>query len=284
MNILVTGANGQLGSELRMLSINNKNRFVFTDQEELDITNQEDVYSFFDDMMPQICINVAAYTAVDKAETDDEKCRKVNTLAPEILAKVCKTYNTKLFQVSTDFVFDGESNTPYQENSPVNPLNVYGKTKQEGEQRILTQNSDSVIIRTSWLYSSFGSNFVKTMIRLGKEKRELSVVYDQIGTPTYAKDLAEVLLVMVEQASKYKGIYHFSNEGVCSWYDFAHAIFEIHKIRVTLHPIRTAMYPTPAKRPHYSVLDKSKIKTETAITIRHWREALTECVKILAGE
>ncbi|MCS7005908.1 MAG: dTDP-4-dehydrorhamnose reductase [Cytophagales bacterium] len=284
MNILVTGASGQLGNEIRLLSINSSHRFVFTDKDSLDITQEKEIISFFEDMQPDVCINTAAYTAVDKAESHLESCFLTNTKAPELLAKACKKYKTKFIHISTDFVFDGESNVPYTESSAVNPINVYGKTKQEGEQRVLTENAESIIVRTSWLYSSFGNNFVKTMIRYAKERREVNVVFDQIGTPTYAKDLAEVLLKIIEKKDSLKGIYHFSNEGVCSWYDFAHAIFEIHKLKVSLSPIRTAQYPTEAKRPPYSVLDKTKIKNALQISIRHWRDALNECIKILVGE
>lgn len=284
--ILVTGGNGQLGSELRRLTASSNHQFFFTDIDELDITNDEALEQFFSDNRPQFVINCAAYTAVDKAETDIDKARLINIDAVALLAEKCHKFQSAFIHISTDFVFEGKAFVPVNENDEPKPLSIYGKTKHEGETKALSICSKTLIIRTSWLYSSFGNNFVKTMLRLGKERTELSVIYDQIGTPTYARDLAETILIIIDQQSTKEqisadrfGIYHYSNEGVASWYDFAHAIFRIENMSLDLKPIKTEAYPTPAKRPHYSVLDKSKIKSTFNITIPHWRDSLEQCLK-----
>jgi dTDP-4-dehydrorhamnose reductase len=280
--ILVTGSNGQLGSELKELSCNSNYEFIFTDVEDLDITNIEALRSFFKDRRFNYIINCAAYTAVDKAETDYETAHKVNSLAAKNLAIISKELNISLVHISTDFVFDGTKSTPYIENDPVNPLSVYGKTKLEGEKEIINITDHAVIIRTSWLYSYYGNNFVKTMLRLGKEKRQFNVIFDQIGTPTYAKDLAAVIMKVIERESiTGTEIYHYSNEGVASWYDFAKAIMDNAKLNCVVKPIETENYPTPAKRPHYSVLNKSKIKEHFGIEIPHWQDSLRNCMKLL---
>lgn len=281
MVVLVTGANGQLGQSLQFVAKNYLEvAFVFCDSKTLDITDYDNVNAVFKEVLPNYCINAAAYTAVDKAESEPEKAYSINVLGAQNLAKICKMNNTVLLHVSTDFVFDGTKKIPYNENDIPNPTGIYGQTKLEGE--IVIQNTweKHLIIRTSWVYSQFGNNFMKTMLRLGSERDSLSVVNDQIGTPTNAVDLAEVLIKIVESchaelvsASNY-GIYNFSNEGHCSWYDFAKKIFEINNISINLQPIPTSSYPTPAKRPAYSVLDKSKIKKTFGIEINNWEESL----------
>lgn len=280
--ILVTGSNGQLGSELKELSCDNKNEFVFTDVEELDITDIEASRSFLKNSGFNYIINCAAYTAVDRAENDTELAYKVNVLAAKNLAILSKELNISLVHISTDFVFDGTKSTPYVETDHVNPLSVYGKTKLEGEKEIIKNTDRAVIIRTSWLYSFYGNNFVKTMIRLGKEKEQLNVIFDQTGTPTYAKDLASVILKIIEK-DPVTGteIYHYSNEGVASWYDFAKSIMDNAELNCIVKPIETKNYPTPAKRPHYSVLNKSKIKEQFSVDIPHWQDSLKNCMKLL---
>ena len=273
--VLVTGANGQLGNEIRHLAAQSGFEFIFTDSEELDITQSVKLREFFRKQEIDYCINAAAYTAVDNAETDAAHCNSVNMEGVDNLAEACDLNDTKLIHISTDFVFDGERHTPYDENAYANPLSVYGRSKFEGEQIILDTLEDAIIIRTSWLYSNYGHNFVKTMIRLSETKKKLTVVEDQIGTPTYAKDLALAIFHIME--TKWApGIYHFSNEGVASWYDFAHAIFDIRGIDISLSPIKSKDYPTKAQRPLYSVLDKAKIKQIYGIQLRHWRDALKE--------
>lgn len=273
--ILVTGANGQLGQEIQHISADFPNKFIYTDAAILDITKAEQVRQFFEENDIDYCINAAAYTAVDQAEQEQTLCYAVNMEGASNLAEVCDTYDVKLIQVSTDFVFDGERHTPYDENAYANPLSVYGRSKFEGEQAVLDALSDAIIIRTSWLYSSFGHNFVKTMIKLGTDRDTLSVVNDQIGTPTYARDLAHTILAVIN-TKWVEGIYHFSNEGVASWYDFAHTIFEFKNLDVDLFPIKSKEYQTAAQRPLYSVLDKDKMKDIYGIRIRHWRDALRE--------
>ncbi|MGB0525968.1 MAG: dTDP-4-dehydrorhamnose reductase [Flammeovirgaceae bacterium] len=273
--VLVTGANGQLGKELQHLSAEFPFQFVFTDTNELDITKASGLRTFFKKNKFDFCINAAAYTAVDHAESDAELCNTVNMEGAANLAEACDAYDVKLLHISTDFVFDGERHTPYDEQAYANPLNIYGRSKFEGERVILDTLSDAIIIRTSWLYSSFGSNFVKTMLRLASQHQALTVVEDQIGTPTYARDLAHIILKILT-VKWVEGIYHFSNEGVASWYDFAHAIFDIKGITIDLAPIKSKEYKTAAQRPLYSVLDKSKIKKIYDIKIRHWRDALNE--------
>jgi dTDP-4-dehydrorhamnose reductase len=284
MKILVTGSYGQLGSELKDLSVNYPEwEFLFTDADSLDITNEHAVDVYFKMHKPSFLINCAAYTAVDKAETETNVAHQINAIAPGILAKLSKKYMSGYIHISTDYIFDGQSYKPYSEYDVVNPAGVYGKTKLAGERLIRSANPGAIIVRTSWLYSAYGNNFVKTMLRLGKERDVLKVVYDQIGTPTYAADLAQALLAIAESYSKnpadaVPGIYHYSNEGVSSWYDFAKSIFEIAGIQCQVMPVPSEEYPTPAKRPHYSVLNKSKIKATFNITIPYWKESLKICI------
>ena len=281
-NILVTGADGQLGMELRDLADFYPDfNFIFSNKEQLDITNADVVENFFSIYQIDFCINCAAYTKVDKAEEEHELAFKINADAPENLAKICKRHNVIFIHISTDFVFDGKKSIPYIEKDPTKALSVYGQSKLSGEEKIAASTSKYLIIRTSWVYSHYGHNFMKTMSRLGGEKSDLRVVYDQIGTPTYAKDLAHAILKMVSHndlPNKF-GVYHFSNEGVASWYDFAHAIMELQNYNCKVFPIETNEYPTPAARPSYSVLNKSKIKSAFDLQIPHWRESLTACLK-----
>ena len=285
MVVLVTGANGQLGQSLQFIAINYPEiKFVFCSSTDLDITNLENCKSVFSKIKPQYCINAAAYTAVDKAESEPEKANLINVVGAKNLAEVCKQYSTILLHISTDFVFDGDKNLPYNEDDATNPTGIYGLTKLNGEKAIQEVFDNYFIIRTSWVYSQFGNNFMKTMLRLASERDSLSVVNDQIGTPTNAVDLAEVLMKIIKsQISNPKsqinfGIYNFSNEGQCSWYDFAKKIFEINSIKIDLKPIPTSSFPTPAKRPSFSVLDKRKIKAtfgpEISGQIKSWEESL----------
>ncbi|KAF2518989.1 dTDP-4-dehydrorhamnose reductase [Flavobacterium salilacus subsp. salilacus] len=275
MVVVVTGASGQLGQALQALAPQHEAiQFYFVTSAEADITNKENLEQVFSRLKPDFCINAAAYTAVDKAESEPEKAHLVNVTGAKNLAEVCKEYNTTLIHVSTDFVFDGSKNTPYTEEDETNPQGVYGKTKREGEQEIEKLLTAHYIIRTSWLYSEYGNNFMKTMIRLGNERDSLGVVNDQTGTPTNANDLAEAILQITESGKKEYGIYHYSNEGVATWYEFAKKIFEVNNISVDLKPITTQEYPTPARRPAYSVMDKSKIKRVFGITIKHWQDNL----------
>ena len=281
MVVLVTGASGQLGQALQSTANQYSDIiFDFYASSELDITHLEQCKSVFQKVNPDFCINAAAYTAVDKAESEPEKARLINVIGAQNLAKACKESNTVLLHISTDFVFDGTATKSYTEENTPNPTGVYGKTKLDGEKAIQAILEKYFIIRTSWVYSEFGNNFMKTMLRLGKERDTLSVVNDQIGTPTNAVDLAKALLTIItvchaknSLASDY-GIYNFSNEGQCSWYDFAKKIFEIHKIEIDLQPIPTSSYPTPAKRPAFSVLDKSKIKNVFGVEVLEWEECL----------
>ena len=281
MVVLVTGASGQLGQAIK--SIANQYLeidFKFYNSSELNIIDLEQCESIFDKAQPDFCINAAAYTAVDKAESEPEKARLINVTGAENLAKICKQFHTVLLHISTDFIFDGTSTKPYTEVDIPNPTGVYGQTKLEGEKAIQAILEKYFIIRTSWVYSEFGTNFMKTMLRLGNERDSLSVVNDQIGTPTNAVDLAKVLLKIITSchaefiSASHYGIYNFSNEGKCSWYDFAKKIFEIHKIEIDLQAIPTSTYPTPAKRPGYSVLDKSKIKEVFGVEVENWEESL----------
>jgi len=283
MNILITGSNGQLGSEFKKLVDSYTNfSFIFIDKEDLDITDSSLVFKYFRKNNFDFCINTAAYTAVDKAKTDKENACKVNTQAVQYLQKACDRYGVKLIHISTDFVFDGKQNIPYKETDNANPINVYGESKLGGEQKALV-NNNALVIRTSWLYSSFGNNFVKTMIRLGNEKGELSIIDDQIGTPTYAKDLAEMImeLISIQDKNKLRGLYHFSNSGKASWHDFAKEIFRLKNITCKVIPIPTTAYPTPAARPKFSLMDKSKIINDFAIELKDWKESLKECLELL---
>lgn len=283
MNILVTGSNGQVGSELQALANIYPNfSFVFVDKEDLDIGNQEAVQAFFEAQAFDYCINCAAYTAVDKAESDTDTARLVNALGPQNLALACQKQATRLVQISTDYVYHNTQNTPFKETDSTSPQSVYGRTKLEGENLALSEHPETLIIRTSWVYSSFGNNFVKTMIRLGNDRDALSIIFDQIGSPTYAKDLAKAILDIIQQnPGEFTGIYHYSNEGVCSWFDFAQAIFELEGIECNTSPIETKDYPTPAKRPHFSLLNKNKIKATFALEIPYWRDSLKACLKLL---
>lgn len=285
MNILITGCNGQLGSELQLLEPQYaQHTFVNTDVAELDITDEQAVMNFVVKNNINGIINCAAYTAVDKAESNADLAHRLNALAPEYLAKAAEKRQGWMIQISTDYVFDGTAHTPYTEDCPTCPQSVYGTTKLEGEQRAMVACRRAIIIRTAWLYSRFGNNFVKTMIRLGRERETLGVVADQIGTPTNAADLARAIMTIVEQIKeglpplgegRGEAIFHFSNEGVCSWYDFTKAIHRLAGITTCdVKPLHTTEYPTPATRPAYSVLDKTKIKQTFGITIPHWEESL----------
>ena len=283
--ILVTGSGGQLGKELQDLApLFPQFEFVFLSKEDLPIHNFELVRVFFNSVKPAYCINCAAYTAVDKAETEKELALQVNGEAVGVLAAVCKEYDTKFVHISTDYVFNGEATYPYTENFPTDPVSVYGATKLEGEKQAVGFNPDCIIIRTSWVYSSYGKNFVKTMIRLMNEKDEIKVVNDQIGSPTYAADLAEVILNIISTSQLVidkwvPGVYNFSNEGIITWFEFAEAIKEIIKCPCEVKPIPTSGYPTPAKRPAYSVLDKTKIQETFGIHLKDWKESLAACIE-----
>ncbi len=285
-HILVTGANGQLGSELYALTEQNNYdelSFYFTDKENLDITDKSKIENFCKENTINVIVNCAAYTAVDKAEDDIQNADAINHLAVRSMAEIAKSQVIQLIHISTDYVFDGSHSTPYIEEDSVNPQGIYGKTKLDGENAMIEICPEkSMIIRTSWVYSSFGNNFVKTMLRLGKQRDELGVIFDQVGTPTYAKNLAESILDIIQFPREYESnnveIYHYSNEGVCSWYDFAKTIFELSNIRCNVNPITTEQYPTPAKRPHYSILNKIKIKKDFKLDIPYWKDALKVCL------
>ena len=282
-NILITGANGQLGNEMRVLSAENPEyAYFFTDVAELDICDAKAVLDFVKVNQINVIVNCAAYTAVDKAEENVELCTNLNADAVGYLAKAAEANEAEFIQISTDYVFDGTAHIPYQETEPTCPNSVYGHTKLVGEQNALTFCTRSMVIRTAWLYSTFGNNFVKTMIRLGKERESLGVIFDQVGTPTYARDLARAIFAAIRQGVV-PGVYHFSNEGVCSWYDFTKAIHRLAGITTCcVKPLHTEEYPTPAKRPHYSVLDKTKIKNMYGIEIPYWEDSLKECINALS--
>ena len=282
MNILITGCNGQLGNEMQLLEKENPQHTYFnTDVVELDITNQQAIESFVAENAIDGIVNCAAYTAVDKAEDNEELCQRLNAEAPAYLAHAIGKRGGWMIQISTDYVFDGTQHTPYCEDDDTCPNSVYGRTKLVGEFNVLKLCKRSMIIRTAWLYSTFGNNFVKTMMRLGREKAELGVIFDQIGTPTYARDLARMIMTAIEKGIE-PGIYHFSNEGVISWYDFTKAIHRLAGI-TTCHvrPLHTSEYPTAAQRPPYSVLDKTKIKQTYGVEIPYWEESLRECIEKL---
>jgi len=275
--ILVTGANGQLGKELKVLSVSVPQfEFVFLSRADLPIHHFELVRNYFDTLRPAYCINCAAYTAVDKAEEEKELAFQINGEAVGVLAAVCKEHNTKLILISTDYVFDGNATTPYTENFPPHPVNVYGASKLEGEKQAMQLNSDVIIIRTSWLYSSYGKNFVKTILRLLKEKNEISVVSDQVGSPTYAGDLAEVALKIISDWKP--GVYHFSNEGAITWFELANEIKKITGSSGVIKSIASSAYPTPARRPAYSVLDITKIQKSFNISLKDWKNSLRSCL------
>lgn len=281
-NVLVTGANGQLGNEMRLQAEENKAfNYFFTDVTELDICDEQAVMRYVTEHQIDVIVNCAAYTAVDKAEDNVELCDRLNHLAPGYLAKAVQSRGGCLVQISTDYVFDGTAHVPYGEEQSTSPNSVYGTTKLAGEQEAMKYCPDTMIIRTAWLYSTFGNNFVKTMLRLGREKDTLGVIFDQIGTPTYARDLAAVIYVALNKGIV-PGIYHFSNEGVCSWYDFTKMIHKLAGIGTCkVRPLRTEDYPTRATRPHYSVLDKTKIKQVYEVEIPYWVDSLKDCISRL---
>ena len=282
MKILITGCNGQLGNEMQLLEkMNPQHTYFNTDVAELDITDRGAILKFVDEHQVDGIVNCAAYTAVDKAESNEELCDLLNRVAPGYLAEAAERRGGWLIQISTDYVFDGTNHTPYVETDPVCPNSVYGRTKLAGEQAAQQACSRTMIIRTAWLYSTFGNNFVKTMIRLGRERQELGVIFDQIGTPTYARDLAIAIFAAINKGVN-PGVYHFSNEGVISWYDFTKAIHRIVGITSChVRPLHTSEYPTPAARPHYSVLDKTKFKQTYGFEIPYWEESLRECISQL---
>jgi dTDP-4-dehydrorhamnose reductase len=284
MNVLVTGSNGQLGSEIKKIAENYKaSKFFFKDLPDIDICNFNELQSFIVNNKINAVINCAAYTAVDKAEEDKELAQKINAEGVSNIVKALKKLNGKFIHISTDYVFNGNSYLPYLESDEVSPIGIYGNTKRDGELAVITSEIDAIVIRTSWLYSSYGNNFVKTMLRLGENRDELGVIFDQVGTPTYARDLAIVCLEILfnktfDTISSKGKLYHFSNEGVASWYDFAKAIMFYSNVTCNVKPIQTKEYPTPAKRPYFSVLNKTKIKNDFGITIPYWRDSLEECI------
>jgi dTDP-4-dehydrorhamnose reductase len=286
-SILVIGKNGQLGQSLQKLviqnsAINTQRSFTFVGREELDLSNPESIEAYFENDEYDVIINCAAYTAVDKAECEPELADQVNHLAVKQLAKIAKQKDVILIHISTDYVFNGQNYQPYIETDETKPQSVYGATKLKGEQAIKTINPKGCIIRTSWLYSEFGNNFVKTILRLGKEKEQFGIIFDQIGTPTYAGDLAKTILQLLTTRhsllTKKNEIFHFSNEGVCSWYDFAKSIFELNDIDCNVNPIETKDYLTPARRPHYSLMNKAKIKQAYNLEIPYWKDSLKVCL------
>jgi len=284
MKILVTGANGQLGNELKVLAPSFPAcYFIFTDIAELDITNEEETDLLISKEQPVVIVNCAAYTAVDKAEQEPDLAFLINDKAVGNLARAASKNNALLIHISTDYVFDGKGYKPYAEDDPVNPVSLYARSKQAGEQQVQSFAKKALILRTSWLYSEFGSNFVKTMIRYGKERGKLNVVYDQTGTPTYARDLAKTIMEIITKGPECTGveIFHYSNEGVSSWYDFAKTIMELSGIPCIIDPIETKDYPLPATRPFYSVFNKSKIKQRLQLEIPYWKDSLKECIRRL---
>ncbi|TDQ73497.1 dTDP-4-dehydrorhamnose reductase [Sphingobacterium yanglingense] len=275
MKILITGSNGQLGSELKeYLETNPRYETYFLDRKQLPLDQTLIIQNILGMYQPDLIIHAAAYTAVDKAESEPALADVVNHLASEEIAQYCRLYGAKLIAISTDYVFDGNSDIALTEDAPVDPINTYGLTKLKGEQAILKWHAESIVIRTSWVYSTYGNNFVKTMIRLMTERDEISLINDQIGSPTYAKDLAQAIVDIIEDEDWVGGVYHYSNEGEISWYDFAVAIREIKGLDCTINPISTTQYPTPAKRPKYSLLDKSKIKRTFKVEVPDWKDSL----------
>ncbi|MEJ8804586.1 dTDP-4-dehydrorhamnose reductase [Pontibacter sp. H249] len=280
--IIVFGASGQLGQCLQSVSTEKSiTDICYLPEEEANILDQEALQKVFETHKPQYCINCAAYTAVDKAEDEKELADKINVEGVANLSKLCQEFGTTLIHISTDFVFAGNTNQPLKEEDETAPINVYGATKLAGEQVIPSFISNYFIIRTSWLYSEFGNNFVKTMLRLGEERDELKVIWDQVGTPTYAVDLAECIFNLIQTDNQQYGTYHYSNEGMTTWYDFAQAIFDIRNIKVKAHPVRTSEYITKAVRPSFSVMDKTKMKQNFNINIPHWRDSLVKCLNRL---
>ena len=289
--ILITGANGQVGQCFRQLAAQYPQwQFIFNDFPELDITNRRAVFSFFQQNKINWCVNCAAYTAVDKAESEPEMARKINVAGAKNLAEACAAQKIPLVHLSTDYVYHNRQNTPFREGDPVSPKSVYARTKLSGDRAALKANPLAMVVRTSWVYSPFGNNFVKTMLRLGAERPSLNVVFDQIGTPTYAPDLAAAILQIIQKIETREvprenlgGVWHYSNEGVTSWYDFAKAVFEIKKMACRVNPIETKDYPTPALRPPFSLLNKAKIKAAFGLEIPHWRESLEKCLTALVS-
>ena len=280
--ILVTGANGQLGRELQQLEDYYPTyNFLFLTKQQLSITDENAVNNYFKNNIIDICINCAAYTAVDKSELEREIATAVNATAVGYLAKACKKYNSEFIHISTDYVFDGEATNPYTENDVTNPVNFYGQTKLNGEQNAMSENEETIIIRTAWVYSGFGNNFVKTMLRLMKERESIGVVSDQYGCPTYAADLAAAIMQIIESNNFVAGIYHYSNKGKISWYDFAKEISQQSKSHCVVNAITTSQFPTPAARPSYSVLDTSKIAQTFDVNIPEWKVSLQKCLALL---
>jgi dTDP-4-dehydrorhamnose reductase len=285
--ILVTGANGQLGNEIRRLCRNFPGlEFIFTDVDMLDITNPDAVSVFMEASKPAIVVNCAAYTNVDGAEADVKNARKINALAPQVLAAACAMQSAFLIHISTDYVFDGTKTEPYLEDDQTNPISVYGSSKLEGEEKIKTVFDDYVIIRTSWMYSEYGSNFMRKIISLGKEREFIEVVNDQVGSPTYARDLANCIIDIIIKSilnpeAYLPGIYHYANQGSCSWYEFTKEIFELAGINCEVRPVSTEKFPTKAKRPKYSVLNTTSIRSAFGIGIPNWRDSLKECISYL---
>ncbi len=281
MNILITGSNGQLGNEMRNLApLHNKHQYFFTDVQELDITDPKAVFAFVETNHIDFIVNCAAYTNVDKAEEDEPTAQRINAYAVQNLGRT----KLPIVHVSTDYVFDGSACMPYTEEQTPAPQTAYGRTKLEGERLLMQSNPKAIIIRTAWLYSAYGKNFVKTMMNLFASKEQLSVVFDQIGTPTYAADLAIAIFCIIESDNQVPGVYHFTNEGVCSWYDFAHEIQHQTHAACKVLPILSAEYPSKTPRPHYSVLDKSKIKKTFGCDIPHWTDGLARCLQALSKE
>jgi len=281
-HIVVTGANGQVGQSIKLLSdLYPDVKFSFLTRDDLSISDREALNSFFQNQKPTVLINCAAYTAVDKAETEQELALSVNATAVETLAGICKEFNTKFVHISTDYVFDGNASIPYKESDSTNPVNYYGFTKLQGENLAIAANPETIIVRTSWVYAPHGKNFVKTMLKLMQDRTELNVVGDQFGSPTYAPDLAEALLKIALSDHIIPGVYHFSNDGIISWFDFATAIAEISHSSCKVNAITTAQYPTPAKRPSYSGLNKSKILSNYSIQLKPWRDSLQDCIQKL---
>jgi len=279
-HIIIIGGNGQLGQCLQAVTSRNEQPYHYTylSSAELNIADGVQTKAIFEQLQPSYCINCAAYTAVDKAEDEQDEAFEINSAAVKRLAEICATYNTTLVHISTDFVFDGSSSKPLTETDPCNPINVYGKSKLQGEQDIALVLQKYYIIRTSWLYSENANNFCKTMIKLAQSKTQLQVIYDQVGTPTYAMDLAKCIVHIINSAKPAYGIYHYSNEGVASWYDFAKAVFEFSEIEMEVIPVNSEAFVTKAIRPHYSVLNKAKIKEVFGIHIPYWRDSLNQCV------
>lgn len=285
LRVFVTGSTGQLGQSIQSLAKNYPQiRFQFISRKTLELTNSQSIDAYFSGKLVDVIVNCAAYTAVDQAELEPELADNINHVAVKQLAHIAKEKNAALVHVSSDYVFNGHHFKPYQEDDVVCPHNVYGQTKLKGEDAILKVNPKGCIIRTSWLYSEFGNNFVKTMMKLGKDNEQLGIIFDQVGSPTYAKDLAKAIIEIIKSDSfpnNFNQMFHFSNEGVCSWYDFAREIFELSHIDCRVNPIETKDYPTLAKRPHYSLLNKAKIKAEFGLQIPHWKESLKDCIEVL---